>query len=277
MSSESDQIVSVWDNIVPKSLTCCIMDSSSEEIRNTIVNAKTHYYKALKLKDIDNEMAAIRFIASLEEMVVAVYKLAIINVAISKSNIQFAKNIKNHYVKQALLPVAAIFFIIIETFDGKVYSRDGSQDLEYKMTVKNNKIVLEVYDNAGNLLTDKNIFSDLYLTSGAIENPKEASSQIFESLENICINEHHATIKEYLSSTVQFRNKLLYSDGKPMPKMKQSFDELIDEVNVFVIPLNWMIGVLLDPELSSKIGNLINQFIDVYKITLEKCDIIKIK
>ena len=78
-----------------------LLDTAPTKVRARVIKALDHYHKALRLDGLDEEMAALRFVAGEEELVVAIFEWIKLNEDDYPEHRDFVRKLKNHTVKLA--------------------------------------------------------------------------------------------------------------------------------------------------------------------------------
>ncbi|HCD9515738.1 TPA: hypothetical protein NGI80_000187 [Legionella pneumophila] len=244
-----------WDKLIPSDLNTLILGLAPTKVRNRYLKAMDHYKKSLKLIGLDDEMAFIRFVASEEEIVVAIFE----QLKLKKfSKINFTTRFKNHCIKISLAPVIDFFTYLLA--DMKFFG--DSKKEETKLVVEENSVRLLIKYGDKKLISP--IPDDVILEEKNVDNTVEHWYRCFlKSLPKKC------TVQEFISSRANARNKILYAeDGRSY--VLPPIDAYIEIFQREIVLLCWALGILLDDDIPTRDYKLINLMISVYeKILIE--------
>lgn len=267
----------LFQTLVGAEILTLIYSHAPQKVLSRVGNALQHFKKAHRLCEVDEEMAVVRLIAAEEELVVAIFEILKLHSDRLPEHGDFIHKFKNHQVKLALSPVLAeLKAPLVEmlkdgiSFDILEWSSTWSVDV----VCDGVQVVLHVIDESGKFLFKHNPLDiSLEVAGGGPEG--QAVGALFACLKARVLN-HDMTLRDYVTSRADFRNKLLYADDAGSFSMKDSTAELIrDTFSKTLCDLLWCIALLICSNPSIANWGLVSQCIAVYRMVLVECRILK--
>jgi hypothetical protein len=96
-TAQPDQ--SLFGDLIGKDFLDLIFGNAPHKVATRVAKSLDHFWKAIPLEGIDDEMGAIRLIAAEEELVVAIFEWLKLNTDKVPEHGDFIRKYKNHRVK----------------------------------------------------------------------------------------------------------------------------------------------------------------------------------
>lgn len=270
-AQQAELDVSAIAEVAGKDLIDLLFEKAPRKVVSRIEKAIEHYNKALRLVDVDDEMGAIRLIASEEELVVAIFEWLKLKSDQFPEHEDFVRRFKNHQVKLAFYPVLSQFkFILADMAEGFVpEGRDTFEGWNAAMTCSNNLVDLVIRGQDGAEIIRVNPFSIAILHDDLTHD--EVVEEMCHDFEREVDKQHNVSVRQFVTFRSDFRNKLLYAEDGRIWKMGETLEELLDTTfKTTLRDLLWVLGALVCNEPLQANFGLVAQFISLYRRVLAK-------
>lgn len=253
-----------------------IFQLAPRKVATRIGKACDHYMKARQLMRVDDEMGAIRCIAAEEELVVAIFEWLKLNADKAPEHRDFIARYKNHRVKLAFYPVLSQFRFVLSDMLVNGITIPGLEDkINWKISVVllGDKVNLRIADAKNKELIQINPLAIAVNCDDLTE--KEVVESLFKNFSQIVFDQRGVTVREFVTTRADYRNKLLYADDSGFVAMAEDLEALIRDVFATTYrDLLWCLAVLLSNEPALRDWGIVSQFIALYRRVLTEAKLI---
>lgn len=267
-----------FEALVGEELCDFIFQNAPRKVRTRIINSLYHFNRAQTLRGIDDEMGAIRLIAAEEELVVAIFEWLKLNETYFPEHKDFVRKFKNHFVKLSFYPTLMQFRNILQDLLEHGFTLEGLEDMpawSAKPVVEGKEVQVAIYDNKGEEIIRSNPF--MLTISRDDKHGEDVVPLLLADLKETIKNYNNMTLKEFISSRADYRNKLLYASDAGCVEMAETLDELIEIFKETYHDLLWVLALMLGSNPPSKKWGIVSQFIGLYRAVLIEVGEIKIE
>jgi len=277
MSESSRQIaIEPFADLVGRDVIELVFKAAPRKVASRVRKALDHYTKALRLPGVDDEMGAIRLIAAEEELVVGIFEWLKLNAGAMPEHRDFIGRSKNHRVKLAFYPVLSQFRFVLGDMVTHGITFDGLEDVLYWHVAParvENRIVLRIFDGEGKELITCNPLAAAVAWGDRPE--PEVVDELFSDFVRLIGDQRGMTLREFVTTRADYRNKLLYADDAGFLAMAEDLPTLIDTVfRTTIRDLLWCLAILLTNKPALKDWGLVSQFIGLYRRVLTESRVI---
>lgn len=259
--------------LVGEQIIQLIFEKAPTKVFTRIAKSLEHYTRAARLQGIDEEMGVIRLIAAEEELVVAIFEWIKLNAQHLPEHGDFIGKYKNHRVKLAFYPVLSQLGFVLDGMFSNGVSFEGLEDVlrwHVRAVRHEDKVTLQVTDNGGRKILDFNPL-DLAITQDE-RTEQEVVDALFADLTETVMEQRSMTLREFVTSRADFRNKLLYAEDGATFSMEESLEYLIEKVfSPSLQALLWCLATLLTNKPTVRSWGLVSQFMHLYRKVLREC------
>ena len=259
--------------LVGKEITQLIFENAPKKVVTRIVKSLEHFTRAARLQGIDEEMGVIRLIAAEEELVVAIFEWIKLNAQHLPEHGDFIGKYKNHRAKLAFYPVLSQLRFVLEGVLSNGVSFEGLEDVlrrHVRAVRHEDKVALQVTDAGGGKVLDFNPL-DLAITQDE-RTEQEVVDALFADLTETVMEQRSMTLREFVTSRADFRNKLLYAEDGATFSMEESLEYLIEKVfSPSLQALLWCLATLLTNKPTVRSWGVVSQFMHLYRKVLREC------
>ena len=262
--------ISPFVALVGQEMFDLIVENAPKKVMTRVGMALRHFTMAERLVGVDDDMGAIRLIAAEEELVVAIFEWLKLNAASMPEHGDFIRRYKNHLVKLAFYPVIWQMRIVLEDMVSHGITLEGLEDVLHwgvKTVRAGDRISLRIANAAGETVRDHNPLALAITLDGKTD--EEVLESLYEQFKETVLQQHAMTVREFVGTRADFRNKLLYAEDGQVHSMAESLRFLIDEVfKPTLRDLLWCLAVLLTNEPAARNWGLVSQFVSLYRMVL---------
>lgn len=265
----------MFSDLIGKDFFDYILETAPRKVGTRVGKALDHYYKGAPLEGIDDEMGAIRLIAAEEELVVAIFEWLKLNADKVPEHADFIKKYKNHRVKLSFHPVLSQFKFALEYLLSEGMTLDGFEDYIHwtmKPILSDKQVLLQIIDNNGKEIIKHNPLA--LKVSREDLSDEEVVEELFKDFEKAIQDQQRMTVREFVLSRADYRNKLLYADDAGYMAMAEDLKDLIENFKLTYRDLLWTLAALLGNDPPGKTWGLVGQFISLYRRVLTESKII---
>lgn len=272
-SSQTALDIEPFTALVGAEIVELIFQKAPKKVATRITKSLEHYTRAARLLGIDEEMGAIRLIAAEEELVVAIFEWIKLNAQHLPEHGDFIGKYKNHRVKLAFYPVLSQLGIVLSGMLSNGVRIEGLEDFLHwhvRAVQHEGKVVLRVTEDSGVKVVDFNPL-DIAITQDQ-RTEQEVVDELFSDLTKMVMDQREMTLRQFVTSRADFRNKLLYAEDGAIFSMEESLEYLIDKVFAASLrELLWCLATLLTNKPTVRSWGLVSQFIHLYRKVLMEC------
>jgi len=265
-----------WDRIVPLEVSTYIAKCGIPTVTNRFFKSRDHYHKALKLRNIDDEMGMMRLIGAHEELVVAIFELLKTKKKHVPEHSDFVKHFKSHVVKQAFYPTLNIFFESLEHMlnnGAMIDLAPGYQlNIHFEARFIENRVTLVVDLGHGKTFNLNPLSTEI--TPLKHSDPSVIDS-LFDDFKTRIKHHGYASIRDALMQQADYRNKLMYSTDNLIYSMNETFDDLVPIFQQSLQKLCWVLAVLIGNDSPHSNWGLVSQFISLYRKILREANLLR--
>lgn len=267
-----------WAENINSEVWSFVSRNAVTSVTSRIENCYRHYTKALIIKDIDPEMAAIRLIAAEEELAVAVFDIIKRNEDKFIDCKHITKKFKNHFVKLLFSPAVHSIANIVSSFLANGMSIEVAEGvpsigISIELIISKDKIMLRLH--LGNTHIDASPYQ-FFLNK---ENEQiDVVEQLYKDFEKLIKSHGYSSVKEFANQRVNFRNKILYAEDAMLYDVGDEIKNVISSTSETINQVLWVIALLLSNDDSTqKKWGICRQLLQLYEKILIEAKIITAK
>lgn len=253
-----------------------IVSHAPTKVISRVAKSNDHFRKAEFLEGIDEEMGSIRLIAAEEELVVAIFEWFKLNAKHFPEHNDFIGKKKNHLVKLAFAPVLQQLSHELKTMLAHGITFDGLENVMHwtaTPTILNGRVTLEIRDNESNPILKINPL-DVALALKD-ETDEVVTEQLYQDFNERVENTQNCTVKQFITTRADFRNKILYAEDGGIASMNDKLRDLRQDVFTPTLQLLlWALATLLSNKPISKQWGVLSQFIALYRKVLTEAKLL---
>jgi len=264
-----------FNELVGEEIIELILQKAPTKVLSRVTNAILHVEKAKKLKDIDVEMASIRFIAAEEELVVAIFEWLKLNKEKMPQHAELVKSYKNHQVKLMFVPVLLLMRSVLWHCVCPVPG-SNEQNIKFWPKYDNGKVVIVLKLPFTEATFALNPFS-VFISSADDASENEVVESLLAELEDEVKIKYGVTLKQFIRERAEFRNTLLYAGDAMSVNYVVDYNEISSTCYNAYEALLWSLAALLTNDPIAPNFGAVSQFIAIYKKVLLDSKVIRIK